>query len=82
MKIILRSSVRKFAEAMELVLQKNDHKGGWGEMYIDTLFERLKTEVGELQRCFDKQYDNEGIAKESIDVANFAMMLWENNRTK
>ena len=27
----LRESVQKFAELMEKVLQKNDHKGGWGD---------------------------------------------------
>lgn len=44
----LRPQVQAFAEAMEVKLRKNDHKGGWDECTTGYLTRRLRTEVREL----------------------------------
>lgn len=47
--IELRPEVRAFAEAMELKLRKNDHKGGWKEESVrGFLFKRVQEETSEL----------------------------------
>ena len=84
----LRPAVKRFAEAMELVLRDNDHKTGWQELCNDHLVERMEDELGELHvelfHIADYREPNiPDIARavhEAIDLANFAMMFFENNR--
>lgn len=88
----IRPSVFEFAEAMELVLEKNDHKGGWTadkctESYLRA---RLIEEMGEYFSLVAHDIDDgnmlngenldkhrDKIKKELIDIANFVMMLWD-----
>ncbi len=77
-----------FAKAMDEILCKNDHKGGWQECRVDYLRSRLVEELGEYFALEAKvlTYDDfcDDIEKlirksklELIDIANFAMMLWD-----
>ena len=85
--IKLRQSVQRFAEAMELVLRDNDHKTGWQELCNDTLLERMEDELKELheEMCHRTDYRNPDMpdlnrgVHEAIDLANFAMMFFDNN---
>ena len=81
----LRPELRWFSEEMEAVLRKNDYKHG---ICTDDLFKGLVREVFELDRerhkgnttfleCVPKHL-RERVAKEAIDVANYAMMIaWD-----
>lgn len=75
----LRGIVKLFAEEMELVLQDNDWKGGWDEedCSIEYLENRLIEEVGEY---FGDKANNSYEPFELIDIANFAMMIWDRRR--
>ena len=56
----LRIEVADFAQAMETILLKNDHKGGWDDMDLSELFLRLREETFELKRAiseFEKEYN-------------------------
>ena len=87
----LRESVRRFAEEMEKVLRANDHKEGWEELTNDCLIESLEEELNELHNLFYHreahldpsdtypEIDLKAVVHEAIDVANFAMMLYDNN---
>lgn len=79
-----RLAVRRFAEAMEAKLQKNDRKGGWRGCEPGWLLLRLVDEVGELaeaalhlwrQRAGASEDDRRAVLAEAADVANFAMMV-------
>lgn len=88
MGVKLRPSVQRFAEEMEKVLRENDHKSGWDELTNDHLLDRMMDEYQELHaemyhRAFGREpdYPNLGLAcHEAIDLANFAMMFFDNNR--
>jgi len=74
-----RKSVRKFAKLMEKVLQSNDHKGGWQDEDFIYLWNRLIDEMEELGCQLKKTtLDKKGIIKETVDIANFCMMIAEN----
>lgn len=74
----VRDSVRLFAGVMEEMLQKNDHKGGWETMTVDSLMGRLIEECCELEDAIDNGEAMENVAHEAADVANFCMMVAEN----
>ena len=67
----LRPTLRKFAEEMERTLRENDYKDGWSvDMCpVDYLQGRMIEEAGEWFKTRD--------AKELVDIANFAMMIWD-----
>ncbi len=71
-----RESVERFAREMERVLQANDHKGGWQDMTPLELLDSLTDEWVELSNAVDAGAMR-ATAEEAIDVANFAMMLYE-----
>lgn len=82
----MRPEVRKFAKAMEAVLEENDYKGGWEEETIDYLYEKLQEEIKEVYleaRKFDYfggmpdeiKGDTADLCHELVDVANVCMML-------
>lgn len=79
----LRPEVMAFARLMETVLRQNDHKGGWKECEPDWLANRVLEEAAELKEAADAgaihsppdKDEQEAIAREAADVANFAMMI-------
>lgn len=73
----MRGSVHRFAQVMEMQLKANDHKPGWENDPIRGLYEHLKEEVDELKEALDN-VDIEEALKECADVANMAMMVWDN----
>ena len=73
----VRPEVIAFARAMELKLQLNDSKGGWDNCTTEWLTSRILQETGELILANAAQEGNSP-EDEAVDVANFAMMIWNN----
>lgn len=73
----MRHSVQDFALEMEKTLRNNDHKIGWRACPRRQLLSMLKKEVEELEAALIDG-DELSILAESVDVANFAHMLWDN----
>ena len=77
----LRPAVKHFAEAMEAKLRETDYKGGWADenCTIEYLEYLLMEEIGEYFAIRAKggieSYFN--VEPELVDVANFAMMLYQ-----
>ena len=63
---------------MEKVLARNDHKDGWGECTNLYLIQRMIEEASEVLQRLDAGELGD-MAEEAIDVANFAMMIYDNN---
>lgn len=86
----LRPAVRDFAEAMEMKLRTHDKdrgSDGWLEDCAHVLCDRLDDEARELRKALgvttmSVDADHPKAAKkEAVDVANFAMMVWDRIRT-
>jgi hypothetical protein len=76
----IRPSVLKFALAMEQNLRKHDTDygiEGWKDCNSDFLFTRLLKEVTELHQSLYAA-DDHSPRHEAVDVANFAMMIFDN----
>lgn len=77
-------SVDWFAGEMNKVLLANSDKTGWLGYPINDLFKRLRDESDELLIAIHsdkgRPKDVRRIIKESVDVANFAMMIADNYR--
>ena len=82
--IELRPEVQKFAEAMEMKLRENDHKGGWKNESVDYFEQRLLEEGRELAHVIKRfrdypervtDIDRSQLLKESADFMNYLMML-------
>jgi len=73
----IRIELQKFSQAMEQKLQLNDHKEHWSDCSNEWLFHRLLEEISEL---YDSINQDINIADEAVDVANFAMMIADNQR--
>ena len=67
-----------FAKAMENELIANSDKGGWQDCSLQYLINRLKQELGELERAIAKNESKHRIVSEAADVANFSMMIADN----
>jgi len=79
--VLPRAEVRWFAEQMELTLRANEHKGGWQNCNHDYLMSRLHEEVEEIHELEGvEDIDPQAIVRECADVANFAMMIADNER--
>jgi hypothetical protein len=83
-----RRIVDGFSTAMEakLDLPRNRAKGGpdqWRADSFESLIERLRQEVDELEEALDWQKvgDRDSAIEEACDVANFAMMIWDKLRS-
>lgn len=84
--IELRQEVIDFALEMESILKDNDHKTGWDNLSIHTLYNRIKQEFEELQAEYivmthnlkDESLFIQRMWRESIDIANFCMFLYHN----
>ena len=70
----IHPEVWAFMHLMEERLRANDHKPGWKQDIVPALFRRLQEETAELDGAIDFGTAGE-IAKETADVANFAMMI-------
>jgi len=71
----VRPEVIWFARAMEAKLRLNEDKDHWSGETQDYLFTRLLEEVAELSG----EIPHGEMVTECVDVANFAMMLADNN---
>lgn len=73
------SIVDRFGKHMKSRLHANRSKGGWKGYSTRYLVTRLKEEVTELENALDAtpRYKDH-ITKEAADVANFAMMIADN----
>lgn len=78
---IKHPQVIAFAKAMDEVLCRNDYKGGWQDCDKNYLRFRLVEEMGEYFALVSNYGDNiwkyPKLLKELVDIANFAMMLWD-----
>jgi NTP pyrophosphatase (non-canonical NTP hydrolase) len=80
----LRPEVLAFAQIMEQKLRANDHKGGWKSDAPGPLFDRMLEEVNEAWQAMlkwprDTKAYRDSLAGELADVANFAMMVADQN---
>lgn len=78
-KIDCRIEVADFAQLMEKILRRHDHKGHWKGLSNQKIFALMLEEIAELARAIDA---DERVALEATDVANFCMMLADNNKGK
>lgn len=85
----LRPEVQRFAELMEAVLRVNDSKHGWESIDFRQLYSCAMQEMVEVHEAFaDVNFEFEGpdaretnllkLATECADVANFMMMIVDN----
>jgi len=70
----IRPAVLKFAHLMEWKLRLNDDRPGWKDCTKEWLLGRLKEELAELE----KAHPGKLTAYEAADVANFVMMIADN----
>jgi len=70
-------AVEALAQAMIAKLDKNAHKRHWSEVPLLHLLQRLAEEVKELEEAPTL----EDVRAEAVDIANFAMMIFERSRT-
>ena len=73
--------VLTFAQQMEIKLRVNDWKGGWESEPNMVLIGLMVQELGELAQVIRPGPDAL-IVDETVNVANFAMMLFDNARWK
>jgi len=71
-----RDVVRWFAIEMERALRANDHKGGWEHESVYDLYWRMRDEIMEMTEAII-DVDDASAARKAVDVANFAMMIWD-----
>ncbi len=81
---IKHPQVIAFAKAMDDVLTRNDYKDGWQDCGIKYLRYRLVGEMGEYFAWASRGSPSSLSAselkqsrRELVDIANFAMMLWD-----
>lgn len=74
----IREPLEHFAYEMEKVLKQNDYKGGWEGLAIPHLLARLDQERDELFLALHDDSLIIDIQHECCDVANLAMMIFDN----
>ena len=72
----IRKEIKWFAECMEKVLRKNDDKGGWEQEGTEYLIDQMKDNFIQLERL----PTNRIIIKCCVDIANYAMMIADNEK--
>lgn len=76
-RVVLRPEVLAFAEAMELKLRKHDgKKTHWKDQPIEAHVKLLQLELQEFL-CADEFFSVAEARGESVDLGNFAMILWD-----
>lgn len=71
-----REALHQFASEMEQKLRKNDHKSGWAKDPVDALWRLLEIEIEEFKVLY-QYYPVRAARRELIDIANFAMIVWD-----
>jgi len=71
-----RAALQKFADQMELVLRKHDHKSTWRDKPIEALFKLLQLELKECKIAM-QYFSVADVRRELIDVANYCMICWD-----
>ena len=73
--------ILEFALQMQRKMQLNSHKNGWKHLSNKHLLKRLRQEVIELEKILESKDSvaPQDIAYECADIANFAMMIFDNN---
>lgn len=74
-------AVFDFAKVMYRNLENNSHKSGWGGLSHQWCANRIGQELSELKEAI-RSGNSERIISESADVANFCMMIADNERKK
>jgi NTP pyrophosphatase (non-canonical NTP hydrolase) len=74
----MRKGLKEFAEKQELKLKENDFKSGWENCSNRYLINRAFQEFLELRDAVI--WGKGSIEDECLDVANFVMMLADNNK--
>jgi hypothetical protein len=77
----VREPVKKFAIAMEQRLRKNDWKIPWSTLSRTILLNEIVHQVISVTNGVHAR-DSKKICKESADIANFAMMMYDNEVAK
>ncbi len=88
--VVIREEVKKFAEAMEIELIENAHKGSWKDCELRFLIAKLQEEVEELVLAANGckliepkpeicdlavSAQRNHVRQEAADVGNIAMMI-------
>jgi NTP pyrophosphatase (non-canonical NTP hydrolase) len=68
-------AVDLFAADMRRKLRVNCHKKHWSELSFESLFQRLKEELAELEQAFMSGAAWHEVVDECADVGNLAMMI-------
>jgi phosphoribosyl-ATP pyrophosphohydrolase len=66
---------------MEAKLRKRDGYGGWRDLPLPYLKEKLKNEINELLVALEYESAEE-VMNESVDCANFCMFIWDVMRSR
>ena len=75
-----REEVTRFAREMERVLKENDWKDPYTDFEEEWLLDSLEGEMNELNLAIKEGYGD--VQKECLDVANYAMFIFEVNRRR
>lgn len=71
-----RASLQAFADKMETILRKHDHKDSWRNDPIEMLVRKLKLELMEFEVAYDFQRW-EDARNEAVDLANFCLIVYD-----
>jgi len=77
----IRPAVLSFALEMEYILRGYDFKGGWEGCGTSWLCARIQDNIIDLQEA-QMAGNKDDVRKAAIDVANYAMMIVDNNLKK
>lgn len=72
----VRDEIGFFAEEMEKQLKANEHKGGWENSSYEHLGKELNDNLWKLDKCSS----HSEYRRRCANIANFAMMLADNDR--
>lgn len=76
--VIARPLVKAFAKEMEKQLSANEDKRGWKTCSPGFLMDELKRNYEKLRWAINRGGDKEEVTRRAVNIANFAMMLAEN----
>jgi hypothetical protein len=71
-----REALQRFANEMETVLRRHDHKTSWRERPIEALVRLLFLELEEFKVALEF-FETKDARKELIDCANFCLIVWD-----